>query len=192
MAAGFLLGRVLVLPAERRRKLLLWLGLACTAGFVLLRLSNLYGDPQPWKGRSSGLFTVLSFMNTSKYPPSLLFLLMTIGPALLVLRAVDGRTPKLLRWALVLGRVPFFYYVLHALILHLIAAGRAIVQFGGVHWALESPSIDRFPMTQPPGWPMSLPMVYVMWLTVVVLAWPLCRWYSDVKRRRSDWWLSYL
>jgi hypothetical protein len=140
----------------------------------------------------STLFTALSFLNTNKYPPSLLFLLMTLGPALLFLRAVDGRTPRLLGPALIVGRVPMFYYVFHVVVLHSLAVASSLVRFGQIHWMFESPTLDRFPVTQPPGWPASLPMVYIAWITVVLIMYPLCRWYAAFKARRTDWWLSYL
>ena len=136
--------------------------------------------------------TALSFLNLNKYPPSLLFLLMTLGPALVALALLDGRTPRALRPALVFGRVPFFYYLMHVLLLHLLAVVASAVRFGGVHWMFESPTIDRFPVTQPAGWPVSLPAVYLAWVTVVVLLYPCCRWYSALKARRTDAWLSYL
>ena len=191
-ALGYALGQVYDWDAERRRTFLLRLGLGLTAGFLVLRALNVYGDPGPWSAQRSPLFTVLSFLNTNKYPPSLLFLLMTLGPATLLLRAVDGRTPGMLRTALIIGKVPMFYYVLHVVLLHLIAVALSAIRFGAVHWMFESPTIDKFPVTQPPGWPLPLPLVYLVWLAVVVLLYPLCRWFAALRQRRSDWWLSYL
>jgi uncharacterized membrane protein len=191
-AVGYGLGQVYEWDAERRRAFLLRLGVGLTVGFVVLRALNVYGDPGPWAAQKSSLFTVLSFLNTNKYPPSLLFLLMTLGPATLLLRAVDGRTPRLLGPALIVGKVPMFYYVLHVVLLHLIAVAMSAVRYGEVHWMFESPTIDKFPVTQPPGWPLPLPAVYLVWLTVVVLLYPLCRWFAALRQRRSDWWLSYL
>jgi len=112
-AAGYGLGQIYNWPSPRRRALLLLLGLGATAGFVILRAINVYGDPLPWTAQISPAFTVLSFLNTRKYPPSLLYLLMTLGPALLLLWAVDSRTPRFLRPALTIGKVPMFYYLLH-------------------------------------------------------------------------------
>ena len=168
------------------------MGVALIIAFVALRAANVYGDPSHWAHQRSGVFTVLSFINTTKYPPSLLYLLMTLGPALLFLRAVDDRLPRLLRPALVFGKVPMFYYVLHIVLIHLLAVGACLARYGGTHWMFESPSLDRYPITQPPGWPAPLPVVWLVWVGVVVLLYPLCRWFADVKRRRTDWWLSYL
>jgi hypothetical protein len=111
---------------------------------------------------------------------------------LLALRAMDGRTPRVLRPALVIGKVPMFYYLAHVLVLHLIALAASVARFGTARHAVESPTLDRFPMTQPPGWPASLPVVYVVWICVVLALYPLCRWYAEVKRRSSSPWLSYL
>lgn len=196
MALGYGLGPVLAWPPERRRRWLRRAGSAALAAFVLLRAANVYGDPVPWSHQPTALFTALSFLNTTKYPPSLLFLLMTLGPALLLLAAFDARTagpvPPALRPALVFGRVPMFYYLLHVALLHLLAVAACAVRYGAVHWMFESPGVDRFPVTQPPGWPAPLPWVYLAWATVVVLAYPCCRWYAAVKARRPDGWLRYL
>lgn len=191
-AVGYGLGQVYRWDATRRTTFLLRLGLALTAGFVALRALNLYGDPSKWSAQHSAIFTVLSFVNTTKYPPSLQFLLMTIGPALLFLWAVDGGTPRFLRAALVYGKVPLFYYVLHIPVTHLLAIAVCYVRFGQVHWMVESPDLASFPITQPPGWGFSLVGVYITWIIVVLMLYPACRWYASLKRRRSDWWLSYL
>ena len=127
-------------------------GLGVTAAFVILRAINIYGDPVRWTTQKSAAFTVLSFLNTNKYPPSLLFLLMTLGPALLFLWAVDGGTPRFLRPALVLGKVPMFYYLLHMPLIHLIAVVVCYARYGTAHWMFESPTIAQFPITPPPGW----------------------------------------
>ncbi len=191
-AAGYALGALWELPVERRRALLLRLGLGLIAGFVLLRALNLYGEPRPWTAQANAAMTVVSFLNLNKYPPSLLFLLMTLGPVLLALRALDARTPAALRPAEVIGKVPMFYYVMHVLLLHLVALGASLVRYGTARPAMESPTLDRFPMTQLPGWPASLPVVYLIWIGVVLALYPCCRWYADVKRRSRNPWLSYL
>lgn len=191
-AVGYGLGQIYRWDAARRRAVLVRLGLALTVGFLMLRAVNLYGDPLPWSSQRSPVFTVLSFLNASKYPPSLLFLLMTLGPALLFLRAVDGGMPRLLRPALVIGKVPMFYYVLHVPVIHVIAVVVCYARYGSAHWMIESPTLDRFPITQPPGWPVPLPVVYLIWMSVVLLLYPLCRWFAGVKARRTEWWLSYL
>jgi uncharacterized membrane protein len=196
VAAGYGLGRVVTWSPERRRAFLLRTGVGLTLAFVGLRALAVYGDPRPWAAQPGALLSALSFLNTNKYPPSLLFLLMTLGPALLVLWALDGRQdarpPRLLRPALAFGRVPLFYYLLHVALIHALAVAVCAARYGSVRWMFESPSLDRFPVTQPPGWPLSLPWVYGVWALVVVLAYPCCRWYAAVKARRTDAWLSYL
>lgn len=191
-AAGYGLGQVYRWDTERRRRLLLRLGLALTAAFFVVRGLNIYGDPAPWKTLGTPLFTVLSFLNVTKYPPSLSFLLMTLGPALLFLRAVDRRVPGLLRPAVIIGKVPFFYYMLHFALIHLLAVVTCWVGWGSPHWMFESPDLGHYPFTPPPGWGWGLPVVYLVWALVVLLMYPLCRWFAGVKARRTEAWLSYL
>jgi len=189
---GYGLGQVYGWPSQRRRAFLLRVGLALTAAFVILRAINVYGDPVPWTTQRSAAFTMLSFLNANKYPPSLAFLLMTLGPALLFLRAVDGNTPRLLRPALTFGRVPMFYFLLHIPLIHLLAVVVCYLRYGQVHWMFESPTIAQFPITPPPGWGVALPIVYLIWVSVVIALYPLCRWFAAVKQRRTDAWLGYL
>lgn len=191
-AVGYSLGQVYRWEPERRRHFLQQMGIALVVAFLALRAVNLYGDPSRWSHQRSEVFTALSFINTTKYPPSLLYLLMTLGPALLFLRAVDGRTPRALHPALVFGKVPMFYYVLHIVLVHLLAVAACLVRYGSAHWMFESPTLDKYPITQPPGWPAPLPVVWLIWMSVVLLLYPVCRWFAGVKRRRTDWWLSYL
>jgi uncharacterized membrane protein len=190
-AAGFALGQIYRWPSARRRSFLLPLGLGLAAGFLILRAINIYGDPRRWETQKSAAFTVLSSLNTTKYPPSLLYLLMTLGPALLFLWAVDAGTPRWLRPALTVGKVPMFYYLLHIPLIHLIAIAVCYARYGQIHWMFESPTLDQFPITPPPGWGYSLPIVYRVWGLVVLTLYPLCRWFAGVKQRRSDAWLSY-
>ncbi|HTS34463.1 MAG TPA: heparan-alpha-glucosaminide N-acetyltransferase domain-containing protein [Candidatus Solibacter sp.] len=167
-AAGFCLGQIYNWDSSRRRRFLLRLGLGLVAAFFLLRAINIYGDPLPWSAQRSSTFTLLSFLNTTKYPPSLLFLLMTLGPSILFLWAVDRRTPRWLHPALIFGKVPMFYYLLHIPLIHLLAIAFCYVRYGQVHWMFESPDIQSFPFTPPPGWGYPLPVVYLMWAVVVI------------------------
>ena len=190
-AVGYGLGQIYRWPSERRKAFLLRLGIGLTAAFVILRGINVYGDPLPWSTQKSSAFTVLSFLNTTKYPPSLLYLLMTLGPALLFLWAVDAGTPRWLRPALTIGKGPMFYYLLHIPLIHLLAVAVCYARYGQVHWMFESPGLGQFPITKPAGWGYSLPIVYLVWAVVVVALYPLCRWFAGLKQRRSDAWLSY-
>ena len=191
-AVGYALGRIYRWDAERRRSFLLRTGIAASVAFVVLRAINVYGDPSRWSTQKTALFTALSFLNTSKYPPSLLFLLMTLGPAMLMLRAFDGGTPRLLRPALVYGRVPLFYYMLHFFLIHALAVVVCLARYGTAHWMFESPDMASYPFTTPPGWGFQLPFVYLAWAAVVLTTYPFCRWFAALKQRRSDAWLSYL
>lgn len=191
-AAGYGLGQIYRWDVARRRRFLLRLGLGLTAGFLVIRGLNIYGDPSRWAVQPSSLFTVLSFLNVTKYPPSLSFLLMTLGPALLLLYAVDRRVPGVLRPAIVIGKVPMFYYMLHFALIHVLAVITCWVGWGSPHWMFESPDLGHYPFTPPPGWGWQLPVVYLAWALVVLLMYPLCRWFAGVKARRTDAWLSYL
>ena len=190
-AAGYALGQIYGWAAPRRKTFLLRMGSASIIAFVILRGINVYGDPVPWSTQKSAAFTVLSFLNTTKYPPSLLFLLMTLGPATLFLAAVDVWTPRFLRPALVVGKVPMFYYLLHIPLIHLLALVTCYARYGHVYWMFESPGLGQFPITPPPAWGFSLPVVYLVWAVVVLTLYPLCRWFAALKQRRSDVWLSY-
>jgi uncharacterized membrane protein len=191
-AIGYELGRIYSWQAERRRAFLVRVGLALTAGFFVLRAINIYGDPNRWSVQKSAAFTLLSFLNTVKYPPSLLFLLMTLGPAMLALAALDGRSPRVLRPALIIGKVPLFYYILHIPLIHLIALAICYARYGHVYWVFQSPDIGQYPFVAPPGWGLSLPGVYLVWAMVVILLYPLCRWFAGVKQRHRSVWLSYV
>jgi uncharacterized membrane protein len=191
-ALGYSLGQIYAWTRQRRRTFLLRAGVGLTAGFAILRGINVYGDPVRWATQKSAAFTALSFLNATKYPPSLLFLLVTLGPALLFLGAMDGRTPQFLRPALTFGRVSMFYFLLHIPFIHLLAVVVCYVRYGQAHWMFESPSVGQFPITPPPGWGFSLPIVYLIWVCVVIALYPLCRWFAAVKQRRGDAWLSYL
>jgi uncharacterized membrane protein len=191
-AAGYGLGQIYGWAPAHRQAFLLRLGIGLSLGFIVLRAINIYGDPSPWTTQRSAAFTALSFLNTTKYPPSLLFLLMTLGPALIFLCLVDTRTPRLLRPALIIGKVPMFYFLLHFFFIHLLAVIICFARYGHIHWMFESPDIAHFPITPPPGWGLTLPFVYLIWAFVVVTMYPLCRWYAALKQRSSNPWLGYL
>jgi uncharacterized membrane protein len=191
-AVGYVFGQIYRWSPERRRAFLLRVGLCLTAAFLVLRAINIYGDPSRWAWQSSAALTIVSFLNVTKYPPSLLFLLMALGPALLILRALDAGTPRLLSPALVFGRVPLFYFLLHLPLIHLLAVIVCYWQNGAIYWMFQSPNLGAYPFTPPPGWGLSLPLIYALWVLVVVMLYPVCRWFASVKARRRDPWLSYL
>ena len=187
MALGYVLADVYGWEPARRRRVLILSGAAATALFVVLRLVNGYGDPAPWSAQRTPALTVVSFLNVGKYPPSLDFLLMTLGPTLVALAVVEGLRGRMASWIGVYGRVPLFYYVLHIYLAHAVAMALALVQIGR---AARIPVVID-PASIPPGYGVSLPGVYLAWALVVVLAYLPCRWYAGLKARRDDWWLRY-
>lgn len=191
-AVGFALGAIYSWPAQRRKTWLTNAGTLLVVAFLVLRGINRYGDPAPWSVQASFSHTLLSFLDTIKYPPSLLFLLMTLGPILLLLRVFDNGAPKMLRPVNIFGRVPMFYYLVHIPLIHLLALLLCYLRYGAVHWIFESPTLNDFPFTAPPGWGLRLPETYLMWIVVVALMYPLCRWFAGVKQRNRAAWLSYL
>ncbi len=177
--------------AEARRRLLVRMGLACVLLFVALRWVNVYGDPLPWSHQSTSVFTLLSFINVHKYPPSLLYLLMTLGPAFLFLAWSENLRGRLASALTVFGRVPFFYYILHLYLIHTVALVAA--QLTGFGW--QSMILTTFVngSDQLKGYGFSLPVVYLIWIGVVLALYPLCAWFNRVKSaNRQLWWLSYL
>jgi uncharacterized membrane protein len=186
MAAGYAFGALARLEDERRRKVLLRLGSALTLAFVVLRATNLYGDPRPWAAQPRGsLYTLFSFLNCEKYPPSLLFLLMTLGPAIALLPLLERARGALSRFFTVYGRVPLFYYLLHFYLLHGMAVVFALARYG-------SAASTVFAGGLPPGYGYRLPVVYLVWIAAVLLLYFPCRYWARLKQRKRSAWLSYL
>ena len=184
MAAGYALGPLFRLDRETRVRRLFAIGASITVGFVFLRAINLYGDPAPWAVQSGVVATVLSFINCEKYPPSLLYLAMTLGPALLLLAVSDGVQGTITGWVTTFGRVPLFYYVAHIYLLHATAIFFAWITIGG--------TVSTAATQKPDGYGLGLAGIYTVWLAAVILLWPLCAWFAAIKRRRVEWWWSYL
>ncbi|HEX2477968.1 MAG TPA: heparan-alpha-glucosaminide N-acetyltransferase domain-containing protein [Geminicoccaceae bacterium] len=188
MAAGYALGPVMLFEPTSRRRWLVGLGVGVTLGFILLRAANVYGDPAPWVPHDEISARVLSFLNTEKYPPSALYLAMTLGPALIALAAFEVAKGKLARCFVVFGRAPLFYYVAHLLLLHTMAVVFAATNNGDVAWLFGGLPIEA----KSEGYGLSLPGVYLAWLCVVAALYLPCRWFAAVKRRHTAGWLSYL
>ena len=186
MAFGYASGGIFEDEPMRRQRVFMKAGLAALALFVVLRLANLYGDPTPFAIQDTALRTVASFINVEKYPPSLLYLLITLGVAAWLLARFESARSDLAQVLRTFGRVPLFFYVLHIAVAHL-AAGLVAMAMGFGDSVLTNP----FPLL-PKSWGFGLPMVYVVWIAVLALLYPACRWFAEVKRRRTDWWLSYL
>jgi uncharacterized membrane protein len=218
MAAGYALGSVYTWEAARRRKWLLAIGIIATLLFIGLRASNLYGDPSPWRNQtefvevrntraaagelgpnprletpqiSEPTFSILSFLNTTKYPPSLLFLLMTLGPALIILALTDGISGQAIwqKIGIIFGRVPLFFYILQWVSAHLFGVGLSMLAGKDIGYFFAPPG----PGSQlPPDNGFSLPVVYFAWIAGLVIIFPLCYWYGNYKARKKHWLLSYL
>ncbi len=186
MAVGYALGSVFDMEASRRRRVLISLGASAVVLFVALRLINTYGDPQPWVAQPTVSQMVMAFLNVEKYPPSLMYLLVTLGPALVLLAYLETARGWFAGVLQTFGRVPLFFYVLHIALAHL-AAGLVAMYMG-----YGNAVLNDFFLSYPETWGVSLPAVYLAWLLVVITLYPACRWFADVKRRRGEWWLSYL
>ncbi len=193
MMVGYGAGEVLLLRSDLRRRALLNVGGAAVVLFFLLRVLNIYGDPSPWSNQPSLLFTVLSFVRCSKYPPSLLYLLMTLGPALILLGALEGRSNWLAERFEVFGQVPLFYYLLHLPLLHGIAVLFSVAKYGDASWLYQDGfMLSRSAHPIPAGYGYALPVVYAVWLSAVFMLYPVCQWFAGMKRRGRHPLLSYL
>ncbi|HWD87753.1 MAG TPA: heparan-alpha-glucosaminide N-acetyltransferase domain-containing protein [Mucilaginibacter sp.] len=191
MLLGYVFGSMYTpsFDAQRRQRILRIAGLAMIALFLVFRYFNIYGDPAPWSVQRIPAISMLSFLNASKYPPSLLYLCMTIGPALVALSFLENVKSKFTSVLIVYGNVPFFYYILH---IYLIRALDIIIFFmSGYHTSQIVTPGQPFNF-QPPAFGFGLGGVYLVWLFIITILYLPCRWYSKYKRTHHQWWLSYL
>ncbi len=190
VAAGYGFGEVIRLEPARRRRVLWITGIAMTAGFVILRAWGGYGEPSPWTTQATPLLTALSFINCTKQPPSLLFVLMTLGPAIAALAVIDrvGIPGPVGRTFLTFGRVPLFYYLLQWYVIHGLAVLTGLARGLPVAWEFSPAALG----TPPDGWSLSVPFIYVAWAVVLAILYLPCRWFAGVKARHPEGWLSYL
>lgn len=196
IAAGYAFGKVLSLEPERRTRLCLAIGLGATALFLVLRGFNLYGDPRPWStvARPNGpppFPALLAFLNTNKYPASLLFLLMTLGPTIALLPLLERARGAVARFIALFGRVPFFYYVLHIPLIHALALIVSKVREGAINpWLFTNHPMGN---PEPPdGYTWTLPLLYLVWAVTIAILYPACRWFAERKAKGGKWWLRYL
>ncbi|HEV7992081.1 MAG TPA: heparan-alpha-glucosaminide N-acetyltransferase domain-containing protein [Gemmatimonadaceae bacterium] len=191
MAAGYAFGKLYTLDEAERRRILLRLGASVILLFVTLRATNLYGDPSRWSVQRNGVFTALSFLNTTKYPSSLLYLCMTMGPGILLLAFLErDRRGAIGRALVTLGRVPMLFYLMQWLFAH----GAALALYTAV--GMPTDALHRL-RDAPPAAVLaqsgfSLPVVYLFWILGVLTLYPICKWYAGVKARRREWWWGYL
>jgi len=190
MAAGYAFGSIYRMNSAERKRVLLRLGGALTVCFIVIRSINVYGDASPWVVQRTPVMTMLSFLNASKYPPSLLFLLMTLGPAMLLLAAAEGRGRSWLAKALITyGRVPLFFYLFQWATAHGLAVVASRLTGKPTDYLFSDLGFGPPP---PQGFGFGLGAVYLLWVLGVLMLYPLCRWLAAVKARRRDWWLSYM
>jgi len=188
MAAGYLFGTILQKEERARDATLYRIGFGLIGGFLILRFLNIYGDPHPWTAQESTLKTILSFMDTHKYPPSLLYLLMTLGPAIAILPLLERWKGPFAEFLTVFGRVPMFYYILHLFVIHGLAVIAASATVGDIGFMFANLHWDVWP----PAYGFDLSIVYLIWVSVILLLYIPCRWFARVKKNSRNPWLSYL
>ncbi len=190
MLTGFGFGALFNLASDKRKKLFLQIGLSALALFIIIRFINFYGDPSRWSIQKTKFFTFLSFINTTKYPPSLLFTLMILGISVTLLSVFENFQNKITKVISVYGKVPLFYWLLHWFIIHFVAIGIFFSQ--GYRWA--DLQFEGFDMGHPKnGGGLGLPGLYVAWISVVIFLYPISKWYGDYKSaHKENEWLKYL
>jgi uncharacterized membrane protein len=189
MFAGFGAGTLFEIPEEKRKKIFLKLGFGALGLFLVIRFINVYGDPSPWVKQKNAFFSLLSFINITKYPPSLIFCLVTLGVLFIILFFATGMKGRIMNMAEVYGKVPLFYFLVHWYILHPLLYIMVFMQ--GFKFADLS---FGFNMGRPPsGSGLSLWAVYLIWMMVVAVLYPLCKWYGDYKKTHPEKaWLRYI
>src|SRR5215208_4200572 len=190
MALGYVSGRLYQngFPAEQRRRWIFMIGLCATLLFLLLRALNLYGEPHDWHAQDSAIFSLMSFLNTTKYPPSLHFLLMTMGPALMFLSLIEPLADRLPKPVIVFGRVPFFFYIIHLYVIHALAM--LLLIYEGRDWSEYVLSARGIMSGTLSSFGLSLGAVYLVWILIIALLYPVCKWYQAYRGNNpSQWWL---
>lgn len=186
MPLGYILAGIYKMEATKRQQLLVRIGFSAIILFVLLRVINIYGEPNLMVAQKDMLWNFFAFINVTKYPPSLLYLLITLGPGLIVLSYAEKWRGRFVNWMVVFGQVPFFYYVIHIYVIHL--AALAAAEYQGIGWR----ALMQDSFSYPPEYGFSLPVVWMVWFILVVALYPICKWFADIKKRKKYWWLSYL
>lgn len=191
MITGYCMGTLYTkkFSAEKRKSILLFTGMGLIVLFVILRTINIYGDSNIWEEQRNSMFTFLDFIDTSKYPPSLLFILMTIGPALIVLSGIETVSNKLSNKIAVFGKVPFFYYIAHLFVIH-VSVFILFFIMGGTWQQLDATGFNNSNL--PPDFGFSLGITYIAWIAIIILLYFPCRWYNNYKSTHRYKWLSYL
>jgi uncharacterized membrane protein len=193
MLLGYCCGKLFTgMEAVKRNKVLLLTGISAIVFFIALRLTNVYGDPRPWKEQATGLKTFFAFMNVQKYPPSLLFLCATVGPGLIFLALVKNTQARIAKIASIYGRVPLFFFLVHFYVLHIASVIAYLLRGHSVAEGMKGAAGVPFKFATP-GEGSSLGIVYLIWVAVIVALYPVCKWYDRYKTNHKEkWWLSYL
>jgi uncharacterized membrane protein len=190
MIVGYCLGKLYTKQTDAawRKKFLFITGISAVCLFIVIRFINFYGDMHQWSSQKTTLLTFFDFIKTTKYPPSLLFMLMTIGPALIILSIIENVSNWFTRFIMVYGKVPFFYYILHVFLIHSIAW---IFVFVSGHGSGDIDLMETAPIQPDAGYPLWV--VYVVWISVIIILYFPCKWYSRYKANHPEnKWLSYL
>lgn len=190
MLVGFATGSFFEWPGERRKGLFIKIGLSALCLFIIIRCLNIYGDPIKWATQKSSVYTFLSFMNVAKYPPSLVFCLVTLGIMFIMLALAEGAKNGLAKIAAVYGKVPLFYFLVHFFLIHCIMLAMMFVQ--GFHWAQLDFASGSFGRPKGLQSGVSLGVIYVIWIGVVVILYLPCRWFANYKSKHKQWWLKYI
>jgi uncharacterized membrane protein len=188
--AGFGCGSLFELSPEKRKKIFLRIGAAALLLFCLIRFANIYGDPSPWAVQKTSLFSFLSFINVTKYPPSLLFILLMLGIMFLILFFAEGISNRITNFFIVYGNVPLFYFIVHLYLIHILMFVMLFMQGFGIK-DLQF-GVLQFGRPQKESG-VGLPIIYLIWIGVVLVLYPLCRWYGKYKMTHKEKeWLRYL
>lgn len=192
MMLGFCFGKLfLKYEGAQRKKMLILLGIGLLVFFAILRATNLYGDAQHWTTQKNGVYSFLSFMNLVKYPPSLLYMCAIIGIGMIILAFMGNIKNGLTRFIIVYGRVPFLYYILHFFLIHLVSSALYLARGHSIAEGI-APKGGFLPNFLDPAEGYSLFIVYFIWICVVLVLYPVCKWFSEYKMKHKDWWLSYI
>jgi len=188
MLLGYCMGKLFEPSIDPlwRKKILIYSGSGLIILFIVVRLINHYGDPVPWSVQRNGIYSFLSFINVNKYPPSLLYISLTIGTALIFLAITENLNNKITSIFIIYGRVPFFYYVIHFYLIHILDV--IVLLFAGYN--MKQIIVPNVPFH--PEFGFDLGIVYLIWIFVVIVMYPLCKWYNRYKSTHRQWWLSYL
>jgi uncharacterized membrane protein len=190
LLVGFASGKFFEYTIEKRKSLFIKLGFIALFLFITIRLINMYGDPVPWSSQKTAVFTFLSFMNVTKYPPSLLFSLVTLGIMFLMLAQVERSGNKLSQIVSVYGKVPLFYFLIHFFLIHILMLGLMFLQ--GFSWSQMDFASGTFGRPKEVQSGVELWVIYLIWIGVVIMLYKPCLWFGKYKSEHKQWWLRYL